>query len=79
MWYFETIMETWSRVKFNCMIIINYILIVFLGTGWAVSILGFHPGREVHILLVLAMITASAIMSREELSLNGENIKIKNA
>jgi hypothetical protein len=56
------------------MIIINYILIVILGTGWAVSFLGFHPGKEVHILLVLAMITASGIMSRKDLSFKDENI-----
>ncbi len=61
------------------MIIINYILIVFLGTGWAVSFLGFYPGKEVHILLVLAMITASGIMSRKDLPLKGENFTINNA
>ena len=55
------------------MIIINYILFVVLGTGWAVGILGFHSDREVHILLILAMITAAGIIGHKDISLEGEN------
>ena len=46
------------------MVVINYLLIFILSGGWLVSIINFHPGKEVHILLILAMVTLSGISNR---------------
>jgi hypothetical protein len=58
------------------MFIVNYILTAILGMGWAIGFFGFHPGREVHILLVLAMVTASAVFNRKELASKDEKLSI---
>jgi hypothetical protein len=39
---------------------LTYILAVILLVGWAVGYLSFHVGKEIHHLLVLALIAVSA-------------------
>lgn len=39
------------------MVIFSYILALFLGAGWAIGFSSLHPGKEIHILLVLAILT----------------------
>ena len=61
------------------MIIINYLLILILGGGWAVSVINFHPGREVHILLILAMVTMSGVISKRDSSPKRKILEIDQA
>jgi hypothetical protein len=61
------------------MVVVSYLLIVIFCIGWAVGFLGFHPGKEIHLLLVLALVTASGIVSRKDFAPNAENRTMKNA
>jgi hypothetical protein len=61
------------------MFMVNYILTAILGMGWAIGFFGFNPGREVHILLVLAMVVASAIVGRKDLTLKKRELTLNNA
>jgi len=61
------------------MVVINYLLTFILAGGWAVSLINFHPGREVHMLLILAMVSMSGIFSRKETSSKIEKFDIDNA
>jgi hypothetical protein len=45
---------------------VSYALAVVLFLGWGVGCFGFHTGRQVHILFVLAMINVSAIFMNKE-------------
>lgn len=58
------------------MFIVNYILTAILGMGWAIGFFGFNPGREVHILLVLALVVVSAVLSRKEPAFKNEKLTI---
>jgi hypothetical protein len=56
------------------MSIVNYILTAILGMGWVIGFFGFNPGREVHILLVLALVVVSAVLSRKKLAFKNEEL-----
>jgi hypothetical protein len=58
------------------MFIVNYILTAILGMGWAIGFFGFNTGREVHILLVLALVVASPVLNRKRTVFKNEELTI---
>ncbi len=58
------------------MTILTYALAFILLSGWLVGFFGLNAGKEVHILLVLSMITlSSAIIIRDNSLLHRKSLK----
>ena len=47
------------------MINLRYLITVVLLAGWVVGFFGFNPGKDIHLLLVMSMITISVNIIRE--------------
>jgi Family of unknown function (DUF5670) len=45
---------------------LTYIIVVILLAGWALGVFGFQEGKEIHLLLAVAVIPISAIIFRSD-------------
>jgi|HubBroStandDraft_3_1064219.scaffolds.fasta_scaffold263207_2 hypothetical protein len=58
------------------MLILTYAIALILLSGWLVGFFGFNTGKEVHMLLVLSLVTlSSAIIIKEEPKLHKKSLK----
>jgi hypothetical protein len=59
------------------MIAFTYSITAVLFTSWAVGFFNFHIGREIHLLLMLALVSLSVIIMRDEHRFLKKKLKMK--
>ena len=56
------------------MTILKYLIVIALLSGWAVGYFGFQTGKEIHLLLGMALISLSVIIIGEDGFLYKKNL-----